>query len=150
VQTIREIGDPDALDEAIADAFPGCRVEVIENDGYFDLEMHQNGLLRPLKTAELSDGTVRYLLLATALLSPRPPSLMVLNEPEASLHPDLLPALSRLIEQAATRSQIIVVSHASVLVSAFGADAERIVLAKELGETLAQETDRPRWTWPSR
>jgi predicted ATPase len=150
VQTIREIGDPDALDEAIADAFPGCRVEVIENDGYFDLEMHQNGLLRPLKTAELSDGTLRYLLLATALLSPRPPSLMVLNEPEASLHPDLLPALSRLIEQAATRSQIIVVSHASVLVSAFGADAERIVLAKELGETLAQETDRPRWTWPSR
>ena len=43
--------------------------------------------------------TLRYLLLVAALLSPRPPSLMILNEPETSLHPDLLPALSRLVPQ---------------------------------------------------
>ena len=49
----------------------------------------------------LSDGTLRYLLWTAALLTPRPPELMVLNEPETSLHPDLLPALARLIVHAA-------------------------------------------------
>ena len=80
------------FDDAIADAFPGARVDVTGNGAYFEIEMQQHGLLRPLKAAELSDGTLRYLLLVAALLSPRPPALMILNEPETSLHPDLLPS----------------------------------------------------------
>jgi predicted ATPase len=80
--------------------------------------MQQQGLLRPLKAAELSDGTPRYLLLVAALLSPRPPGLMILNEPETSLHPELLPPLARLIAATSKRSQIVLVSHASPLVSA--------------------------------
>jgi predicted ATPase len=152
VQTIREIGDDAALCEAIADAFPGGCIEVVNTDGYFELEMQQHGLLRPLKAAELSDGTLRYLLLIAALLSPRPPSLMVLNEPETSLHPDLLPALARLIAQASKNSQIVVVSHAVTLVSALAATpgARQIVLEKQLGETLVVDDERPAWTWPTR
>ena len=115
VQTIREVGAAEAMDTAIADAFPGARVEVISTNGYFELEMHQHGLLRPLKAAELSDGTLRYLLLVAALLSPRPPTLMILNEPETSLHPVLLPPLARLIAQASKRSQAVVVTHAPTL-----------------------------------
>ena len=68
--------------------------------GRFELELSAHGLLRPLVAAELSDGTLRYLLLVAALLSPRPPQLMVLNEPETSLHPDLLAPLARLIGEA--------------------------------------------------
>jgi predicted ATPase len=152
VQTIREIGSDVELGEAIADAFPGASIEIASTDGYFELEMQQHGLLRPLKAAELSDGTLRYLLLIAALLSPRPPSLMILNEPETSLHPDLLPPLARLIAQAAKRSQIVVVSHALALVSELeaAADARQIVLEKQLGETLVQGDQRPAWTWPSR
>jgi predicted ATPase len=152
VQTIREIGTAEALDEAIADAFPGAHVEVSSTDGYFELEMHQHGLLRPLKVPELSDGTLRYLLLVAALLSPRPPALMVLNEPETSLHPDLLPPLARLIAQASKRSQIIVVSHAETLVTALDAqgDSSQIVLEKELGETVVRDGEPPNWTWPTR
>jgi predicted ATPase len=152
VQTIREIGDADALDDAIGDAFPGGRVEVIGSDGYVELEMIQKGLLRPLKAAELSDGTLRYLLLAAALLSPRPPGLMILNEPETSLHPELLPSLSRLIAQASKRSQVVVVSHAAPLVSALDdeSDCRQIVLEKNLGETSVRDHAPPRWTWPSR
>jgi predicted ATPase len=114
--------------------------------------MSQHGLLRCLKAAELSDGTLRYLLLVAALLSPRPPALMVLNEPETSLHPDLLPALARLIARAAKRSQIIIVTHASALVSDLEEvpQARRIVLEKHLGETLVQADESPTWTWPSR
>jgi predicted ATPase len=152
VQTIREIGSDAELDAAIADAFPGAGVAIAMTDGYFELEMQQHGLLRPLKAAELSDGTLRYLLLIAALLSPRPPSLMILNEPETSLHPDLLPPLARLIAQAAQRSQIVVVSHAVGLVSALAAttQARQIVLEKQLGETVVQGDERPAWTWPTR
>jgi predicted ATPase len=152
VQTIREIGSDSELDAAIADAFPGAGIEIVNTDGYFELEMQQHGLLRPLKAAELSDGTLRYLLLIAALLSPRPPSLMILNEPETSLHPDLLPPLARLIAQAAKKSQIVVVSHAVVLVSELEAtsDARQIVLEKQLGETLVAGDERPAWSWPSR
>jgi len=152
VQTIREIGDGAELERAVADAFPGASIEIANADGYFELHMRQHGLLRPLKAAELSDGTLRYLFLAAALLSPRPPALMILNEPETSLHPDLLPALARLIGLAAERSQIVVVSHAPALLAelAAGGRANRIVLEKELGETIVHGGDRPAWTWPSR
>ena len=127
-------------------------VEVTGTDGYFELEMRQNGLLRPLKTSELSDGTLRYLLLVAALLSPRPPALMILNEPETSLHPELLPALARLIAKASRRSQVVVVSHAPALVAALDAvpDSRRIVLEKLLGETVVKENTPPDWAWPSR
>ena len=152
VQTIREIGNDVALGAAIADAFPGAGIEIVNTEGYFELEMHQHGLLRALKAAELSDGTLRYLLLIAALLSPRPPSLMILNEPETSLHPDLLPPLARLIAQASQRSQVVVVSHAVALVSALQAvpEARQIVLEKQLGETLVADDERPAWTWPTR
>jgi predicted ATPase len=151
VQTIREIGSDGELRQAIEDAFPGGSIEIVNADGYFELEMKQHGLLRPLKAAELSDGTLRYLLLTAALLSPRPPGLMVLNEPETSLHPDLLAPLARLIAQAAKRSQIVVVSHAVALVSALAdADARQIVLEKKLGETLVEGGETPAWSWPPR
>jgi predicted ATPase len=151
-QTIREIGDSTALDEAVADAFDGARIEVTGDRGYLEVEMRQHGLLRSLKAAELSDGTLRYLLLTSALLSPRPPTLMILNEPETSLHQDLLAPLARLIAAAASRTQIFVVTHARPLAESLLAEADcrLFVLGKELGETVIADVERPSWTWPSR
>src|ERR1700730_10814910 len=99
--------------------------------------MQQHGLLRPLGAAELSDGTLRYLLWVAALLTPRPPALMVLNEPETSLHPDLFPALARLIARAAENSQLIVVSHAPELIRELMKQrvCHSIRLEKHFGET---------------
>src|SRR6185503_12629190 len=154
LQTIRQIGETEALDVAIADAFPGSRVSVTANAGWFEVEMHQHGLLRPLKAAELSDGTLRYLLWVAALLTPRPPGLLVLNEPETSLHPDLLPALGRLIAQTAGRSQVLVVSHAPTLIDALQQlpECHSIVLEKKFGETILAHGDElvPSWHWPAR
>ncbi|MFM0180875.1 AAA family ATPase [Paraburkholderia aspalathi] len=137
LQTIREIGDLVALDAAIDDAFPGSRLDVASSeDGRFEVSMQQHGLLRPLKGAELSDGTLRYLLLVAALLTPRPPALLVLNEPETSLHPDLLPALARLIA-ALERED----------------GSQSIVLEKHFGATRitdADDRDLPPWKWPAR
>lgn len=155
IQTIREFGDDRALAEAVEDAFPGARVGVEHHEGRFTLTFEQHGLLRPLSAAELSDGTLRYLLWIAALLTPRPPSLMILNEPETSLHPDLLPALARLIEKASKRSQVWVVSHASRMIAALkeAKGCNSIVLTKELGETAIEGQgmlDAPPWKWPER
>lgn len=154
-QTIVEIGNPEALDDAVQDAFPGATVRVDASDGRFNLLFAQHGLLRPLSAAELSDGTLRYLLWIAALHTPRPPPLMVLNEPETSLHPDLLPALARLIVQASKRSQVWVVSHAPRLISALeeAPGCNLIALEKTLSETQVvglRELDEPAWYWPER
>ena len=155
LQTIREIGDGAALDMAIGDAFPGARIEIVNHEGRFEIALRQEGLLRPLRGAELSDGTLRYVLLAAALLSPRPPGLLVLDEPEASPHPDLLPSLARLIARASKLSQVIVVSHAARLVAALEREAgsQSIVLERRLGATGfadPEALDVPAWKWPAR
>jgi predicted ATPase len=79
---------------------------------------------------------------------------MVLNEPETSLHPDLLPALARLILTAAKHTQVIVVSHAAGLVNALEeGKCRRLHLEKSFGETVlsgATLFNRPKWEWPAR
>ncbi len=152
IETIREIGDHETLDSAVADAFPGSKVTIGSDNGRFALLMHQHGLLRPLGAAELSDGTLRYLLLIAALLTPRPPELMVLNEPETSLHPDVLPALARLMVRAAQNSQIIVVTHSPRLIEGLREQqgCHSIILQKSFGETEVEGMPGPSWHWPTR
>src|SRR5262249_20071245 len=76
---------------------------------------------RVFEAGELSDGTLRYLALAGALLGYRLPSFIALNEPESSLHPELLEPLARMILRAAERTQVWVVTHSERLASAFEA-----------------------------
>jgi predicted ATPase len=152
VATIQAIGDAEALLEVVEDAFPGSSVGVSESDGYGVVEMRQPGLLRPLSAKELSDGTLRYLLLTAALLSPRPPEIMILNEPEASLHPSLLDALARLLVRASRHTQTIVVSHSERLIDGLRQEpvVHEIALSKRLGETQIEYHDPPAWAWPKR
>ncbi len=155
IATIQQIGDPVALAAAVEAAFPGATLDVEDVGGRFRLHFHQPGLLRALDQAELSDGTLRYLLWLAALHTPRPPPLMILNEPETSLHTDLLPALGDLIVDAATRGQVWVVSHAPSLIAALQRSraCETVHLYKELGQTLVRDQthlSRPAWTWPKR
>lgn len=161
LQTILEVGDGDGLQDSIADAFDGSRIDIAWEGGLCEVAVHQPGMLRPLRTSELSDGTLRYLLLAAALHTPRPPELMVLNEPETSLHPDLVPPLARLIVRAVPHTQIVVVTHSHALLGALeeaSADTLRdeiasITLDKHLGETRIEGQGlltTPAWHWGSR
>ena len=155
LQTIREIGDCRGLEQTIDDAFPGSTVHIQSDAGAMTLCLEQPGMLRKLSAAELSDGTLRYLLLVAALLTPRPPELMVINEPENSLHPELIPALGRLIKLAAENSQIIVVTHNPDLVNELESDeiCRSIRLEKETGQTMRQGAsllDQYGWKWPAR
>jgi predicted ATPase len=155
LQTIREIGNGAALDRTIEDAFPGSVLEIEHSDGRFSIGLKQPGMLRALTAAELSDGTLRFLLWSAALLTPRPPPLMVLNEPETSLHPDLLPALARLILEASKSSQLWIVSHSARLIAALedSGSCNSLRLSKDMGETqiVGQELmETPSWQWPAR
>lgn len=152
LQTVRELGRDRELDAAVDRAFPGSRVEVVDRGGVFEVELRQPGMLRALGAAELSDGTLRYLLWVAALLTPRPPGLMVLNEPETSLHPELLAPLGELVAAAATRTQVLVVSHSGSLLAGLP-QAHRVELVKDLGETRVagqEPLDEPPWHWPAR
>ncbi|MEK9527598.1 MAG: AAA family ATPase [Gammaproteobacteria bacterium] len=154
-QTILEVGDDEALAACLDDAFPGARVEIRKVQGSFELLFHQPGLLRPLTLAELSDGTLRYLLWIAALLSPRAAGLMVLNEPENSLHPQLLPPLARLLLLASERSQVWVISHAERLVRTLvdSENCQHVGLVKEQGATRWQDDGldtTPAWRWLKR
>lgn len=139
LMTILEIGDADGLLDAVRRAFDGAILRIEGRDeARFRVQLETPGLLRPLEAHELSDGTLRYLCLLAALLSPRPPALLALNEPETSLHPDLLPSLAALIAEASARTQVWVTTHSVPLAEAVAArtGVSPIRLARRDGETV--------------
>jgi predicted ATPase len=151
LQTINEVGQSQDLHEAIRQAFPGASLEIEhdEDNGMFAVLLRMPGLRRPLRARELSDGTLRYLCLLAALLSPHPPSLLALNEPETSLHPDLLEPLAKQLVNAGRYSQLWVVTHSqrlAELVEKFSGEAPiRLELVggetRVLGERMVEEAD---------
>jgi predicted ATPase len=135
--TIQAIGDPEELAKLVDDAFPGTALKILFADGQFSMSMVIPELFREFEAFEFSDGTLQYICLLATLLSPRPPSLLTLNEPETSIHPDLYEPMAKLIARAAKNSQVIVTTHAEDLASyirKFGG-AKPMVLEKVDGET---------------
>jgi predicted ATPase len=119
LRTIEAEGDGDAVDRCVRHAFDGASVVIEEDDaGRLELQLATGHLSRSLRSAELSDGQLRFLFLTAVLLAPSPAEVVVLNEPESSLHADLLPALADLLTLASKRSQIVLVTHASELLDA--------------------------------
>jgi predicted ATPase len=129
------------LDEVIAAAFPGARL-VVDADG----RTTSFGVAFPefpnrvFQAGELSDGTLRFLSLAGALMAYRLPPFIALNEPESSLHPDLMEPLARMVAGAARRTQVWLVTHSERLAEAIrqsGAGAVRTVV-KRAGATAIE------------
>jgi predicted ATPase len=140
LETVLEIGDDAFLREIVNEAFAGGKLRIENVETLFSLEVQMHGLLRPLSARELSDGQLRFLCLCAALLSPRPPSLLALNEPETSLHPDLINALARLIVKASDYTQLWITTHSQALAEQIEqhAPASRIRLRMADGETLVE------------
>lgn len=137
IQTIKETGDWPAFEEALEEAFPGAKIEIKAPNARFSVELRMPGINRPFEARELSDGTLRYLCLLAALLSPRPPAVLALNEPETSLHPDLLAPLATLIVRASRDAQLWITTHSDTLARAIEHQAHGalIRLEKINGET---------------
>jgi predicted ATPase len=143
LQTILEIGDGETLHRAVDAAFPGARLEIeTTDDSRFRVALRMRGMQRAFAAHELSDGTLRYLCLLAALTSPRPPLLLAFNEPETSLHPELLPPLAELLVGAAERSQLWITTHSRELADAIERRSGVALVRLELreGETRVAST----------
>jgi predicted ATPase len=112
-------GDTRDLDETIARAFPGARMQMGGSDHGLSFTLHYPEFShRGFKPSELSDGTLRFLGLAGALMAYRLPPFVALNEPESSLHPDLMEPLAQMVRKAAERTQVWLVTHSERLAEA--------------------------------
>lgn len=98
-----------------------------------------------IPASRLSDGTLRYLALLVILLNPNPPPLVVIEEPELGLHPDVIPKLADLLKEASEEMQLVVTTHSRMLVDALGDDPESVVVCeKHNGESTFERLDGPR------
>lgn len=108
----------DAIEDALRAAFP--RFDRLDFPpvaaGTLALAWREKGFSKPLYTHQLSEGTLRFLWLATLLASPGLTSLTLLDEPEVSLHPELLSLLADLLREASGRTQLLVATHSDRLV----------------------------------
>lgn len=103
------------VNEVINDAFPGATLSSTSERGRAHVSLNFPDRARPFTANELSDGALRYLALVGALCGYRLPGMIALNEPESSLHPDLVPPLAALIARAARRTRVWIVTHSELL-----------------------------------
>jgi predicted ATPase len=128
------------LDAVIDAAFPGAKLIVPPPGRTASFGMaFPEFPKRVFEAAELSDGTLRFLSLAGALMAYRLPPFIALNEPESSLHPDLMEPLGRLVAKAAERTQVWLVTHSERLAAAVrdtGAGEIRTVTKRDGATTI--------------
>jgi predicted ATPase len=89
-----------------------------END-VIRLQWRQKGSSFPFQPWQFSDGTIRFICLATALLQPSPPSTIVVDEPELGLHPFALEVLAGLVHETAQRAQLVISTQSAPLLDHF-------------------------------
>jgi predicted ATPase len=94
------------------------------------LYLHERGLTSPIPASRLSEGTMRFLCLIAILCHPEPPSLVCLEEPELSLHPDIIPTAAEMLVDAASRTQIIVTTHSETLVSSLSDKPDAVLVCE--------------------
>lgn len=111
------------------------------------LSWNQKGSDFPMQPYHLSDGSIRFICLATALLQPTPPSTIIIDEPELGLHPAAIVVLAELIQAAAQRTQVIVATQSPALIDQFGIE-DIIVVNREDGASTfrrLKESDFSAW-----
>ncbi len=105
------------------------------------LTWKQKGSDYPLKPQHLSDGTLRFICLATALLQPDPPSTIIIDEPELGLHPYAIEILAELIQATSKRTQIVVSTQSPSLIDYFEPE-DIIVVNREKGASVFKRLEK--------
>ncbi len=116
------------------------RPEKEGNDEKVRLEWNQKGSDFPFQPYHLSDGTIRFICLATALLQPMPPATVVIDEPELGLHPFAISILADLIQSAAERTQVIISTQSPTLLDHF-APENVVVVNRVNGRSTFERLD---------
>ncbi|MDR0965237.1 MAG: AAA family ATPase [Myxococcales bacterium] len=111
------------------------RVSTLVQAGTVQFFLHEEGIKAPVPATRLSDGTMRFLAMSALLLSPNPPPLVCIEEPELGLHPDAVSLVAELLVAASERTQLIVTTHSDALVSALTDHIESVLVCEHLGGT---------------
>ena len=101
--------------------------------GTVQFYLHESGFTTPIPATRLSDGTIRFVALLATLLSPSPPPLVCIEEPELGLHPDAVALLADLLVEASDRMQLVVTTHSDALVSALSTQPEAVIACERPG-----------------
>jgi len=109
--------------------------------GTVQFYLHENGLKLPIPATRLSDGTIRFIAMLVQLLSPEPPPLICMEEPELGLHPDAIALLANLLQEASKRTQLIVTTHSDALVSALTEVADSVLVCEYRGGTVLKRVE---------
>lgn len=129
--------------------FDDFRLDVFQQGGAdkVKLSWQQKGSDYPLQPYHLSDGSIRFICLATALLQPDPPSAIVIDEPELGLHPEAIRILAELITDAAQRTQVILATQSPLLIDQFSIDDIVVINRKDGQSTFERlsEQDFSQW-----
>lgn len=105
---------------------------LVNNPEQIQLEWKQRSSEQPFLASQLSDGTLRFICLATALLQPKPPSSMIIDEPELGLHPYAISLLADLLKQSSTQTQIIIATQSATFLDHF--DPDDIIVIDRVGD----------------
>jgi predicted ATPase len=134
-----------AVDDAMRVAFSPDYEELVfppAADQRVQLRVRWRTLRTEQSAADLSDGTIRFLLLLAILANPDPPALIAIDEPETGLHPSMLPIVAEHAADAAGRTQVILTTHSAQLLDAFTATPPTTTVARwEEGETRLSVID---------
>lgn len=140
----------EAIEDSLRAAFP--RFERLDFPpvaaGTLALAWREKGFSKPLYSHQLSEGTLRFLWLTTLLQSPGLTALTLLDEPEVSLHPELLSLLADQLREASRRTQIVVATHSDTLIRFLNPEEVVVMDADEDGMTQltrADELDLDQW-----
>ena len=99
----------------------------------------------PMQPYHLSDGNIRFICLATALLQPNPPATMIIDEPELGLHPEAIRILGELIQDAANRTQVIVATQSPLLLDQFAIE-DIVTVNRQDGQSTFERLHRSDYT----
>lgn len=132
------------IEELLRLGFPGFqRLEFpVVGAGQVTLAWYQKGIVGPFYPNQLSEGTLRFLWLITILLSPDAPTITLLDEPEVSLHPELLKLLAGVLQDASMRMQILAATHSPDLIGWLQPDQVLVADKNEEGATTFTWADR--------
>ena len=122
------------LSQLLQQFFPRFeRMSTRVSGGTVQFYLHESGFRAPIPATRLSDGTIRFVALLATLLSPSPPPLVCIEEPELGLHPDAVALLADLLVDASERTQLLVTTHSDALVSALTNQPDAIVACERPG-----------------
>jgi predicted ATPase len=112
--------------------------------GTVQFYLHEAGLRAPVPATRLSDGTIRFMAMLALLLSPTPPPLLCIEEPELGLHPDAVTMLAELLAETSSRTQLVVTTHADALVSALTDHADSVLVCEYRNGTVLRRVEPDR------